>query len=325
MEQSWSEYVGSPTWRQEAESWIHTVLADRSIAVSGPIDQPRIRPWSTQLVIPTDAGTVWFKANCPGYAFEAGLQQTLAGLLPEAIEAPLATDTSRGWMLTVDHGPSLGELHEPSLTEWQGVVSQLAEIQRALAGNREELVGAGLPDCSPRTVPDRFDRLIERLSGLPAGHPSHLSRELVARLEATRPQLVDATQQLGESPIPSTFQHGDAHPRNVFVVDGRMKIFDFGDSMWSSALEAMSVPFGVIAKSGDIPWEPVRDAYREHWSDLVSARDYDALWHACGLTHAVNRSATWWRGLQGASEEEWAQPWGNAPRYYVTNVLDEIA
>lgn len=322
MDQSWSEFVGTREWRRDAEEWIDNVLAQRGINVTGPIEQPRIRPWSTQLIIPTDLGTVWFKANCPGYAFEPGLQRTLARLLPDEVDAPLGADTSRGWMLTSDHGPSLGEIDEPTLAQWKDVVSKVAQMQRALVDHRDELLATDLPNHSPLTVPDRLDRLIERMTRLPADHPTHLEPELARRLEAARPAVVEATSLLDTSPIPSTFQHGDVHPRNVFVADGRMRVFDFGDSMWSFALEAMSVPFGMIAASNSIEWAPVHDAYREHWTDLVTPRDYDALWHACGVTHAVNRTMTWWRALQGASPEEWAGPWGEAPRRALSNVLD---
>lgn len=322
MDQSWSERVGTQEWRREAELWIHDVAAQRHARVIGPIEQPRIRPWSTQLIVPTDKGRLWFKANCPGYAFEGGLQRTLAQLISADVEAPLAVDTTRGWMLTADHGPSLGETREPTLADWQEVVAEVAQIQRTLVGHGEELLATGMPDHSPESVPDRFDRLVDRMARLPADHPTHLSPELVGRLEAARAGLVEAANQVAESPLPNTFQHGDVHPRNVFVAAGRMRIFDFGDSMWSFALETMRVPFGMIATSDTIDWPPVRDAYREHWTDLVTPREFDALWHACELTHAVNRTMTWWRAMQGASAAEWAGPWGSAPRDCLANVLD---
>ena len=321
MEQSWSELVGTPEWRRDAELWIHDVLARLGTTVIGPVEQPRIRPWSTQLIVPTDGGKVWFKANCPGNTFEARVQKVLAELVPEDVEAPLAIDETRGWMLTADHGPSLGDVHEPPVGDWQHVVSQAARVQRALAGAKGQLRAAGLPDYSPPTVPERFDRLIERMESLPYDHPSRLPSSKAAELELARPRLVEATQLLDASPIPSTFQHGDVHPWNVFGEGDRLRLFDFGDAMWAFAFEAMSVPYGWINEKKQIPWEPVRDAYREHWTDLVSVREYESLWHACGLTHAVNRSATWWRGIQGASREEWAA-WGDAPRIHILNVLD---
>jgi len=321
VEQSWSESVGGKEWRREAERWIHDVLGKRGVKVTGPVEQPRIRPWSTQLVIPTENGKVWFKATCPGNAFEPMVQRSLAELVPDDVEAPLAIDDGRGWMLTNDHGPSLGERHEPSEADWCEVVAQTGRVQRELAAEKERLADAGLPDYSPATVPERFDRLIERFSLLSPEHPSHVSAALALQLAQARPQVAEAAQQLEESPVPSTFQHGDVHPWNVFVDGGRMNLFDFGDAQWAFAFEAMSVPFGWITSEKKLPWEPVRDAYREQWSDIVTLREYEALWQASTLTHSVNRSATWWRGVQGASVAEWAE-WGDAPRLHLINVLE---
>ncbi len=318
---SWSESVATREWRQDAELWIGDTLTGLGTTVTGPIEQTRIRPWSTQMTVPTDAGIVWFKANCPGNAFEAQLQKALADLVPDFVEDPLAIDDSRGWMLTSDHGPSLGDQHEPTVADWQEVVAQAAGVQRLLAGEKQSLVDSGLPDYSPATVPERFDSLVERLASLPPHHPSFVSVDITVKLEAARPRIVDAAQRLDESPIPDTFQHGDVHPWNVFVDKGRIKLFDFGDAQWAFAFESLSVPYGWITDKKVIAWEPVRDAYRDTWSDLVSAREFEALWCASELTHSVNRSATWWRGIQGASDEEWIA-WGEAPRLHLINVLE---
>jgi hypothetical protein len=321
MSRPFSELVAAEPWRREAEAWIAHRLAEQGHRLDGEITQPRIRPWSTQLVVPTDAGPLWFKANCPGNAFEARVQQVLADLLPGDVEAPWAIEAERGWMLTKDHGPSLGEQHEPAIDDWQDVVSQTARVQRALVDHKATLVAAGLPDYSPPTVPERFDWLVERLSGLAAEHPSHVSAELAAQLDRARSVVVDAARRLEESPIPSTFQHGDAHPNNVFLDGDRLRLFDFGDAQWAFAFEAMCVPHGWITEKNLVPWGPVRDAYREHWADLVTQREYEALWHAATITHSVNRSATWWRGVQGASVDEW-EMWGNGPRIHLVDVLE---
>lgn len=321
MEQSWSEFVGTEAWRQGAERWIQDVLAEQGRSVAGPIEQPRIRPWSTQLVVPTDAGKLWFKANCPSMVFESRLQHVLGELIPDDVEAPFATDESRGWMLTEDRGTTLGERHEPTLADWQEVVSHAARIQRVLADAKELLAGAGLPDCSPPTVAERFDRLVERFRALPEAHPSHVSAELAGKLGTSRAGVLEASARLAESPIPSSFQHGDLHPWNVFVVGEDLRFFDFGDAQWAYALEVLSVPYGWITARTDLPWAPVLSAYHEHWSDLVTARELEALWGATWFTQPVNRSATWWSAMQGASPSEWAE-WGAAPRAHLTNVLE---
>ncbi len=81
------------------------------------------------------------------------------------------------------------------------------------------------------------------------------------------------------------------------------------------------MPYGWIANRHTIEWAPVRDAYRENWSDLVTDREFDALWGAAGIVQAVNRSATWWRALHRASAEEWTR-WGSGPAAHLRNVLE---
>jgi len=321
MSRPFSELVADQAWRREAEAWVAEQLAREGRRITGPVEQPRVRPWSTQLIVPTDTGPVWFKANCPANAFEAQLQRVLAELVPNDVDPPLAIDPARGWMLTEDHGPSLGDDREVTEADWVAVATETARVQRALVDQKASLLAAGLPDYAPPSVPDRFDRLIERLSDLPPDRPSHVTADLARKLDQVRPVVAEASEQLERSPIPSTFQHGDIHPRNMWATGDRLRLFDFGDAQWAFALEAMCVPYGWIADQGVVSWTRVRDAYREHWTDLVDHREYEALWHAATITHSVNRSATWWRAVQGATAEEWAT-WGHGPRLHLLDLLE---
>jgi len=72
VEETFARLVSGARWRVAAEAWTTERLAERGIDVTGPIEQPRVRPWSTQLVVPTTAGRVWFKGNCRALAFEPG-------------------------------------------------------------------------------------------------------------------------------------------------------------------------------------------------------------------------------------------------------------
>ena len=102
-----SEHWAGPEWRVEAERWIRSTLDGLGVSVTGAMEQQRLRPWSTQLTVATDVGHVWFKENCPGQWFEAGLLAALAELVPDAVVAPLAVEPERGWFLTPDHGATL--------------------------------------------------------------------------------------------------------------------------------------------------------------------------------------------------------------------------
>ncbi|MCW2841061.1 MAG: hypothetical protein JWR55_2544 [Aeromicrobium sp.] len=316
MSRPFSERVAQDDWRHEAEGWARTVLGRMGVEVTGAVAQPRIRPWSTQLTIPTSVGRVWFKSNCAYMSFEPRVQVELARIAPDAVDGPYAVDAERGWMLTLDRGATLGDTQEPTAADWQRVLRGAARLQRLAVPHETELLVAGLPDCRPSTVPARFDRFVEMFSGLPEHHPAHVSSQLRARLVAVRGRVVDAAAELDASTLPSTWQHGDLHPWNVFAADGRM--FDFGDGQWAHALELLSVPYGTIVQGGQIAWPDVVAAYAEAW-DLAPA-ELASQWRAAGLTQPVNRTLLWWGCLQEATAAEWADR-GEGVLRHLTRVL----
>lgn len=322
MGRPFSARVTGEDWRHEAETWIAEQLDRHGDALSGPIEQPRVRPWSTQLTVPTEAGLLWFKANAAALAFEPVLQAELARLAPDAVDAPYAIDAGRGWMLTRDRGATLRESREPTLEDWQRIVVEVARIQQSAAPHRERLLETGLPDYSPATVLDRFDRVVEIFSAHPADHPAHVDADLRRRLADARPAIADAVDVLAHSALPTTWQHGDVHPNNVFALDdGSLRVFDFGDGQWAHAAEALCVPYGWITSLTSIPWEPVLEAYAEVWH--LEPGDVRDVLATADLTQAVNRAVSWSTFLEEATAAEW-KDWGDGPVHHLSRVLHPI-
>lgn len=321
MDRPFSSWVQSSAWRSEAEVWIRDRLAERGVHVTAVIAQPRVRAWSTQLVAPTDHGIFWFKANCPGLAAEPAVHAELARLLPDDVDSPVAIDAERGWVLTRGRGMTWAESHEPTLEDWQTVVRLAATMQRRLAGDPGDLLARGLPDCSPGTVVGRFDAMLERLAGLSHAHPAVVDGAEAERLRRARPRVVDAAALLEETRCPASLQHGDLHPGNVFLVDGGLRIFDFGDAQWAHPAEVLHVPWALVRDS-DLDWEAVFSAYAECWSDVASRAEVRD-WQVAGeVTHSVNRAMTWWNALASASPEE-SEEWGHAPAHHLRQVLPD--
>lgn len=316
MDRPFSSRVADPAWQREVVAWLEATLLDVEIT---DVAQPRVRPWSTQLRLTTSDGVLWFKAGCAAQAFEPDLQRALADLVPDAFDAPVAVDPARGWMVTADRGGTWGEQSEPSLDDWRSLAAEAARVQQKLTRHSQRLIDTGLPDCSPQTVLDRFDRLVTLLADLPSDHPAHLAPDLRSELLENRPKLADAIDTLLASTLPVTWQHGDLHPWNVFVVGGQHRLFDLGDSQWAHALEILAVPFGWIAERTELEWRPILEAYAGAW-DLTIA-ELAADWDAAQLTQAVNRAMTWWACLDEATADEWAE-WGEAPLYHLTRVLN---
>lgn len=316
MAELFSQTVATDAWRAEATEWISRELPGVGRRVNGDIVQRRIRPWSTQLVVPSDRGTVWFKANCASSAYEPAVHLALAELEPGEVEAPLAIDADRGWMMTADRGKTLADSHDASPQEWQDVVALAARVQRQVADRADVLVGAGLPDCSPASVPARYAWLVDQLAALPADHPSHLPADAADSLRARSGVVEDAVQALLAAPLPASLQHGDLHPGNVFVVDGSMRFFDFGDAQWAHVLEVLAVPYGYSTRVTHYPWPDLLDAYARVWTDLLDRDALEALMVPAMVTHAVNRSFTWLGAIEGAQPEELAE-WGDSALYYL--------
>jgi hypothetical protein len=313
--------VTTPKWRADAETWIAERLAGAGLTLTGEIEQRRVRPWSTQLVVPTDGGTVWFKANCAAHAFEPRLQALLARVAPDEVDEPLAVDGGRAWMLTRDRGATLRERHSPTLSDWQRVLHEAATLQRRVAEHGRDVLAIGVPDCSPATVPARFDVMLERLRDRPADDTARLSVEAVEALDAAHSSVSRAAAALTDGPLPATIQHGDLHPGNVFSVDDRLRIFDFGDAQWAHPLESLPLPWALTKDDLSLPWHELVAAYHEPWSDLLTVDDLVELLQAAVVTQPVNRSFGWWEALTEVTEEEWSE-WGEAPARHLANVVE---
>lgn len=100
---SWQD----PHWLKQATDWIRSEAQRQSIRIAGNIEQPHIYPWATVLRVPTNEGTLFFKASASETAHEAALLQKLAAWLPDCMPELVAADTARGWMLMRDGGEQL--------------------------------------------------------------------------------------------------------------------------------------------------------------------------------------------------------------------------
>ncbi len=233
-----------PRWLEEVHAWIRA-RAD----VTGPIEQPHVMPWSTVLRAHTPDGPVWFKANEPSMIFEASLVALLARKRPDAVTPLLAVDLERGWMLMVDGGERLREViaRERDLSRWLDVLPLYASLQIDLIPHVDELLALGVPDRRLVVLPSLAAEVPELAEDLP------VIEELAARLAAFG--------------IPETIQHDDLHDGQVFVRDGRPRVFDWGDACVAHPFLTMAVTlegvidWGLDDVQGSEPLGPYRDAY----------------------------------------------------------------
>lgn len=263
-------------WLAQAHGWIDARLEALGVTRTGAIEQPHVEVWSTVLRVPTEVGTVWFKANHGPLEHEAAVVNLLAARVPDRVQALLACDTERGWMLMSHAGDRLRELVtvQRSLDGWLEVLDTTARIQLALEDDTDALLDLGVPDLRLEVLPARYDALMDEIDAVP-------------RFREAGSLVRSLARDLASYGIRETVQHDDLHDGQVFVRDGRYWVLDWSDACVSHPFFTLSVTLeGVIAwgiddveASADVA--PFRDAYLAPYADA-----YPGL-SSCDLTEAA--------------------------------------
>jgi hypothetical protein len=309
-----------PGWYAEALPWIDEQLAAAGTPRTGLPSQVRSWGLSNVLRLPTSKGDVYFKAlahsstirparaDAPPllFAHEPVLLQKLSEARPGEVPAPLAIDEERAWMLLPDLGPALAR--EPEVSLWIESLRGHARLQRSFADQPERLLSFTCVDRRLWVLDGEIDRLFG-----PNAATERLEPAERAKLPRRADQLRDAIAELSAIGVPETLLHGDLHPRNLAVRDGKVLAFDWTDA-------AVSHPFldlvTFVEKRSPLSTDPrVKDAYLAEWAAYASP---EALRRALGLAEelgalhqtmtslylpdylsgpsaeAMVRGATWW-------------------------------
>jgi hypothetical protein len=229
---------------------VHGWLDEVGVVATGPLQTIHERPWSTVLRVPTAEGDLYLKQDAPVQAFEVALTVTLASRWPDRVPEVVAADVERAWLLLRDGGTRIADAG--TLAPFPRALQLYGELQVGEVGHVDELLALGLPDIRLPVVSAAYEPFFERDHGL--------SPKEVARLLACAPRFRELCEELGAFGLPGSIHHDDLHQWNVFVRDGRVAIYDWGDSsiaqpLWSW-LKALDV-----AGEYDVDPEPFRAAY----------------------------------------------------------------
>ena len=241
----------------EAEAWIRD-----HVDVEGAPVVLHERPWSTVMRVPVRNGPpAWFKACALVQAFEPALTSALSRRWPDVMPEFIAEDVGRGWLLMGDAGTRIFELDNPPAV-WLRLLPRYAELQRGEAEHSPAYIQAGVPDLRLAALPEKYENFVR--SELPVD--SHARREL----RAFAPTLAELCEELTLAGIPSTVQHDDLHPWNVYVQGDFVRVLDWGDSSIAHPFWSLVVPFRFLEEQNGLtpgdPWfDRLRDAYLEPW------------------------------------------------------------
>jgi len=220
-----------PEWLKRVNDWIHAEISQQQINITGPIEQPHIYPWSTVLRIPTNEGTLFFKATAQETSYEAALTKSLAGWYPHCMPELVAADSTQGWMLMRDGGEPLRASirHAKDIAPWTPVIKLFSEVQVGLTERVSELLALGIPDWRLIHLPKLYSNLLADTDSLLLDKPGGLTCEEFQRVQELTPRFAQICNELAAFGIPETLNHGDFHDGNVLVKNGRVTLFDWGD------------------------------------------------------------------------------------------------
>jgi hypothetical protein len=335
---SWTD----PAFRQEIAAWARAAIDAVGRRISGPIEQPHVRPWSTVFRIPTDAGPLWCKALGPGSAHEAPLLEAFTAWGMAGVPALVAVDVERAWLLLEDGGPTL-RLTRPDgtgdhdLTAWKRILLQYAGLQRATESHVDELLALGVPDGRPEALADTLIGLLdadelwvqELLDEQTGDDEERIDADATRRrLRDLVPRVRDAATALADSGIAATIQHDDLHGGNILVDREHVRFFDWGDAVVAHPFGTLTVTLNSIAyRLGTEAEDPmlagVRDAYLAEWSDVGPPDELVPVVDLARDLGRIARAAAWARAIEGVPRDA-LEGHGGAPAAWLADLVDRL-
>jgi hypothetical protein len=273
----------APEWRGEAHDWIRRETDRLGYALTGPLEDERIKPWAAVLRVPTDHGRLYFKAMVPSLAHEGRVIERLARRRPDAVTELLALDPATGWMLMRDAGASLDALEaDDALRQWETALPAYAQFQIDVTGDAGATAELFPFDRRTRRLPELLAEGVEDAATLAVGQADGLTADEYARIRAFAPEVETGCAELDASSIEDTIQNDDMGSTSVFPSDGGYRFVDWGDSCVSFPFFTLTITLRVIAyiyelPPGDARLDRLRDAYLEPWTGHAPRRELERL------------------------------------------------
>ncbi len=307
----------APGWFEQASAWIREQISSQQLLLRGEITRPHTRPWSTVLRVPTQAGSLFFKATAPCLAYEARLTEALVSWCPDLLPDLLAADLKRSWLLMRASGAPIRESVRESgdLSHWAVVLPAYAELQIEFAGRQDELLSLGVFDRRLESLPYHYQRLLEDREALCLDQPDGLTQIQYQQLFNLIPNFKQMCARLSGYGLPATLHHDDFHDGNVFLQNGRYSIIDWGETclahpFFSMLVNLRSTAYSLKWEFNDPRLESLREAYLRPWERFAKPAELLDCFRLAMPVAMVNRALTWHlvvSALEGESREAYAE------------------
>lgn len=296
-----------PVWQKQAHGWIRTKAQQNSIQLTGEIEQPHAYAWSTVMRVPSNEGTLFFKATAPETIYEIALTKMMAGWFPDCMPDLVAVDTARGWMLMRDGGEQLRASIRPTqdVKPWDPVIARYAELQIGLAGHVDEILALGIPDYRLVVLPALYKQLLTDKESLMIDQEKGLTSADVHQLQNLTPRFEQICADLAAYGIPESINHGDFHDGNVLLKNGRITFFDWGDADVTHpfvSLRTFFVSMEISLKLDD--WAPptpemtaLLNRYLKLWERFGNKERLLAAYNLSRPAASIVKALAWHQGI----------------------------
>ncbi len=289
--QPWAHAGGA--WRDRALAWIDRTLATAGRLRTGEPLQQRTWGISSVLRVPTDAGRVFFKsaARLPLFVNEGAFVRWLADAAPEHSVDVVGHHPDEGWLLSADFGATMrptdkGETIDTTLREAMGAYGAL---QRRLAPRMAEARAVG---AKPRDLAWLANEIAPLLRD--PFVQATVDADVLTNVASLAPRLTNCCAELAACALPDSLVHGDLHPGNLAVRDGRTLFFDWTDAAighpfldpYVSTSRHFPARTAAIAEGYLAAWEGAADRATLERAWLL-ARPLTMLYQACSYRHLL--------------------------------------
>ena len=308
-----------PDWQKQAHDWIRSEAKRNSIQLTGEIEQPHAFAWSTVMRVPTNEGTLFFKATAPETIYEIALTQKLASWFPDCIPDLVAVDTTRGWMLMRDSGETLRGSIRPTkdVRSWEPVITKYAEVQIGLAEHVDEILALGIPDHRLAALPALYKQLLTDEESMMLDQEKGLTSADYHQLHYLTQRFEQICTDLAAFGIPESINHGDFHDGNVLVKDGRITFFDWGDANVTHPFVSLRTFFVSMEISLELDdWAPptpemtaLLNRYLERWERFGDKERLLTIYNLSRPVASIVKVLQWHQGItrmEGSLREEYA-------------------
>ena len=308
----------NPDWQKQAHEWIRAEANRNSIQLTGEIEQNHAYAWSTVMRVPSNTGTLFFKATAPETIYEIALTKMMAGWFPDCMPELVAADTTRGWMLMRDGGEQLRASIRPTqdIKPWEPVITRYAELQIGLAEHVNEILALGIPDHRPAALPTLYTQLLADKPSLMIDQEKGLTSAEFQQLKNLTPRFEQICSDLSAFGIPASLNHGDFHDGNVLLKNGRITFFDWGDANVTHpfvSLRTFFVSIEISLKLDDYSFTPemsqLLDRYLEAWQAYGKKEALRSAYRLSKPVASISKALAWRETvsrLDGSLREEYA-------------------